>query len=115
LTPLGGSEAAEAPPIDVPARTVLRVLAASGDSYRVTLPGGGTGYVRARDLESAREPVDRADLTGVALRAGPGPDAPVIAAPAAASLGDVLGVFGDHAFVRAQGGVEGWSSLSALD
>ena len=115
LTALGGSEAAEAPPIDIPARTVLRVLAASGDSYRVTLPDGGTGYVRARDLESTREPVDRADLTGVALRAGPGPDAPVIATPAAASLGDVLGVFGDHAFVRAQGGVEGWSSLSALD
>lgn len=101
--------------VAVPARTVLRVLAARGDEYRVSLPDGATGYVRARELESARRPVGRADLTGASLRAGPGPGAPVIAEPPATAVGDVLGVFGEQVLVRGPGGVEGWSRLTVLD
>jgi hypothetical protein len=113
--PARRSEAAELEPAagDIPARTLLRVLAAAGDRYRVGLPDGGVGYVRARDLEYASEPLGTAALGGLALRAGPAPDAPVIATPAADHAGDILGVFGEQAFVRGPGGVEGWSALAA--
>ena len=113
--PARRTEAAELEPAagDIPARTLLRVLAAAGDRYRVGLPDGGVGYVRARDLEYASEPLGTAALGGLALRAGPAPDAPVIATPAADHAGDILGVFGEQAFVRGPGGVEGWSALAA--
>ncbi len=108
-----GESEAEPAPSDVPARTLLRVLAAAGDRYRIVLPDGGVGYVRARDLEYASEPLATAVLDGLALRAGPAPDAPVIATPEAGHAGDILGVFGEQSFVRGPGGVEGWSALTS--
>jgi murein DD-endopeptidase MepM/ murein hydrolase activator NlpD len=99
----------------VPERTVVRVLAAVADRYRVALPDGHVGYLRASDLERAVEPLGTIALEGRALRAAPHPDAPVIATPAAEADGVILGVFGDQALVRGPGGVEGWSAISALD
>jgi murein DD-endopeptidase MepM/ murein hydrolase activator NlpD len=99
----------------VPARTIVRVLAAVADRYRVGLPDGVVGYVRARDLEHANEPLGSIALAGRALRASPTADAPVIAAPDAYADGAILGLFGDHILVRGPGGVEGWSAVAAPD
>ncbi|HSM35732.1 MAG TPA: M23 family metallopeptidase [Longimicrobiales bacterium] len=99
----------------IPERTIVRVLAAVADRYRVALPDGHVGYLRARDLERAIEPLGTMTLEGRALRAAPHPQAPVIATPAAEADGVILGVFGDQALVRGPGGVEGWSAMSALD
>jgi hypothetical protein len=99
----------------VPARTIVRVLAAVADRYRVGLPDGVVASVRARDLEHANEPLGSIALAGRALRASPTADAPVIAAPDAYADGAILGLFGDHILVRGPGGVEGWSAVAAPD
>ncbi len=101
--------------VDVQESTVVRALAASGGEYRVSLPDGAIGYVRATDLEPARPPIALADLAGATLRAGADPDAPVLARPSATAVGEVLGVFGDRVLVRAPGGVEGWGRLTPVD
>ncbi|MEN8376573.1 MAG: M23 family metallopeptidase [Gemmatimonadota bacterium] len=51
--PLRLSTGAGGAPRGIPENAVLRVLAASGGAYRVSLPDGETGYVRPRDLEPA--------------------------------------------------------------
>lgn len=100
------------PLLVLPRHTVVRVIAAVGEWYRVRLPDGFSGYVSAR----LTEPATRA----VAVSAAAQPrtlltrpiEAPaaqdVLAYVEAAAAVDVLGRFGDYLLVRAPGGVAGW-------
>jgi len=89
--------------------TPLRVLAGSGDWYRVRLPDGVEGYVAARLTES----LDGAVETRIAereerLQAAPEPASPVIASvPIGAEL-SVLGRFDGYVLVQVRTGRPGW-------
>ena len=90
--------------------TVMRVLSAASDYYRVRMPDGATGFVAARLTESA----DRALATvavGQTILARPalthGPQDVVAVVEGGENVG-VLGRFGDFALVRSRRGVAGW-------
>lgn len=104
------------PLLVLPRHTVVRVIAAVGDWYRVRLPDGLSGYVSARLTEpTTRAVATRSATTTRPLLARPAdPAAPqdVIAQVAAEEPLDVLGRFGDYLLVRAGGGVAGWLAES---
>jgi len=89
--------------------TPLRVLAGSGDWYRVRLPDGAEGYVAARLTEPLDVPVE----TVVASRDEPVQATPETASsvigsvPAGAELA-VLGRFDGYLLVQAPAGRSGW-------
>ena len=81
----------------------LRVLAATGDWYRVRAPGGAEGFVAGM----VTEPLDPIRTTALAdtasLRDGPGDGAAEIARLPAGETVEVLGAAADHLYVRARG------------
>lgn len=90
--------------------TVMRVLSAASDYYRVRMPDGAIGFVSARLTESA----DRAIATvpaGQTILARPaithGPQDVIAVVEGGENVG-VLGRFGDFALVRSRSGVAGW-------
>ena len=90
--------------------SVMRVLSAAGEWYRVRLPDGVTGFVSARQTESA----DRAIATvaaGQTILARPAvthtPN-DIVAIVERGETVRVVGRFGDFALVRSRDGVEGW-------
>lgn len=89
--------------------TPLRVLAGSGDWYRVRLPDGVEGYVAARLTEPLDGPVEtRVALREERVQATPESRAPVIASvPVGAEL-SVLGRFQGYLLVQAPTGRSGW-------
>jgi murein DD-endopeptidase MepM/ murein hydrolase activator NlpD len=96
---LRGEPIAGAPETLLAPRLVVRVLAATADSYRVELPDGTRGVLRARDLT----PV--ADVSVTTAVNGPVRELPYPTAPVVASLEKpvrlaVLGHFGDFNLVR---------------
>jgi hypothetical protein len=89
--------------------TAVRVLAAAGAFYRVALPDGTSGYVPARDLVAAHEPLEEASVPAdVALRDRPAPHAARIDVVGAESTVLVLGRFGDYRLVRTDDSRIGW-------
>lgn len=87
----------------------LRVLAGSGDWYRVRLPDGTEGYVAARLTEPLEGPVEtRVALREEPVQATPDTSAPVISlVPAGAEI-SVLGRFDGYLLVQAPTGRPGW-------
>jgi murein DD-endopeptidase MepM/ murein hydrolase activator NlpD len=93
----------------LPRGSVVRVVAATGSHYRVEVPDGRTGLVRASLLVSTAIPQSVALLTGPVLEA-PNPAAPVVDVVPAAQAVPVLGHFGDFALVRLAGDRFGWTA-----
>jgi murein DD-endopeptidase MepM/ murein hydrolase activator NlpD len=93
---------------ELPRHTVFRVDGAVGDSYRVQLPDGTVGFVRARSTEAVARPLRTARaeipfvLSGPRLLA-----APMFEVPAGTPL-PVLGRFDGFLFVRTPDGRQGW-------
>ncbi|HET9948952.1 MAG TPA: M23 family metallopeptidase [Longimicrobiales bacterium] len=107
-----GPETRGDPLLVLPRHTVLRVIAAVGDWYRVRLPDGLSGYVSARLTEPTTRAVATRSATAtrplLARPADPAAPQDVIAQIAVEEPLDVLGRFGDYLLVRAGGGVAGW-------
>jgi murein DD-endopeptidase MepM/ murein hydrolase activator NlpD len=90
--------------------TVMRVLSAYGDFYRVRLPDGASGFVAARLTESteraiATVPAGETILARPAMTHGP---QDVVAVVEEGENVSVLGRFGDFALVRSRHGIAGW-------
>jgi peptidoglycan LD-endopeptidase LytH len=88
--------------------TPVRVLAGSGEYFKVRLPDGNSGYVAARLTESVQEPfTSRVARSGDAVRARPDPRSPLVASLAGNTELSVLGRFAGYLYVSA-GGRLGW-------
>jgi SH3-like domain-containing protein len=89
--------------------TPLRVLAGSGDWYRVRLPDGTEGYVAARRTEALDVPVEtRVASMDEPVKATPDAASSVMGSvPAGAELA-VLGRFEGYLLVQAPAGRSGW-------
>ena len=89
--------------------TPLRVLAGSGEWYRVRLPDGVEGYVAARLTEPLDGPVEtRVAQRKESVQAAPASSAPVIASVPAGAEISVLGRFDGYLLVQAPTGRSGW-------
>jgi murein DD-endopeptidase MepM/ murein hydrolase activator NlpD/SH3-like domain-containing protein len=96
---------------DLPEHTLVHIVGAVRDWYRVQLPDGTAGFVSGRLTESTTHPVRTARMDDVRLL-----DRPMAtAAPIANLQGElrlpVLGRFDDFLFVRTADGREGWVQL----
>lgn len=96
----------------LPRHTLMRVLSASGEWYRVRLPDGTTGFVPARLTEAADRALRVATINGsgdVLARPGiPREGVHVMGVVSPRDSLDVLGRFGDYLLVRAPRGLAGW-------
>ena len=89
--------------------TALRVLAGSGEYYRVRLPDGALGYVAARLTEPVDEPVAaQLVMVGQRVRQRPQPEAPLVAMLSTRTELPVFGRYAGYLFVQAPGGHLGW-------
>ena len=86
----------------------VRVLAATADRYRVVLPDGVQGMLRARDLAPATKPLSMASRTGH-VREEPFVDAPIIETMDGGVALPVLARFGDFDLVRLPDARLGWA------
>lgn len=92
--------------------TALRVLAATGSWYRVSLPDGSGGFVAARFTEPVERPVRIALLdTGSLVREWPAPSAAAVDSVTSGDQVPVLGIFGSFAFVATPNGRTGWLAV----
>jgi hypothetical protein len=99
--------------VSVPGFTPVALLAGSGQWYRARLPDGREGYVAVGDTEALTPLETTTVIGGSLLRAAPA----LGAAVDSVAEGDdvpVLGRFGDYAFVRTTGGLQGWVGGSSL-
>jgi murein DD-endopeptidase MepM/ murein hydrolase activator NlpD len=90
----------EAPLVELPPRTPLRLRGGAGSSFRVELPNGMTGYVSAEaveTLDSALESVSLESATPVLAR--PSADSAIVRRLDAGERVDVFGRFGGFALV----------------
>jgi SH3-like domain-containing protein len=88
--------------------TPVRVLAGSGEYYKVRLPDGNSGYVAARLTEPVLEPfTSQLARRGEPVRAHPDPGAPVVASLEGDGELSVLGRYAGFLYVSA-GGRLGW-------
>ena len=90
--------------------TIVRVIGATGAHYRVEMPDGRTGLMRAIDLTPADTARATVSVSGNVL-AAPSQSAPVIEALAKPRPVAVLGHFGDFALVRLSSDTVGWTVL----
>jgi len=89
----------------------LRVLAGAGSWYRVTLPGGGEGWIPVRSTEPASRPLrDWVAGARAVIRAAPHADAPAVAGVDAGTALPVLGSYRGFAYVEMPRGRRGWVS-----
>ena len=89
--------------------TAVRVLAGSGDYFRVRLPDGAHGYVAARQTEPVDEPVaSQLAMSGQRVRQRPEAEAPLVAMLDAVTELPVFGRYAGYLFVQAPGGHLGW-------
>lgn len=89
--------------------TPVRVLAGSGEYFRVRLPDGGIGYVAARLTEPADEPLASQVAAGAeTVYARPAAEAPVMGRLHQGAEVPVLGRFGGFLYVRSPEGRTGW-------
>jgi murein DD-endopeptidase MepM/ murein hydrolase activator NlpD/SH3-like domain-containing protein len=92
--------------------TPVRVLAGSGDWYRVRLPDGVSGYVAARLTEPLDRPIEtRTAYERRPLLRGPAANAAVVSELDAGQEVPVLGHYGSYLYVRAPTGSAGWIDL----
>jgi len=92
--------------------TPLSVVAGSGSWYRVSTPDGTMGFVEARFIESADQPI-RSELlaTGALMRTSPKTTAAATDSLVAGQQVPVFGAYGDFLFVQAPSGRAGWLVL----
>jgi peptidoglycan LD-endopeptidase LytH len=116
----GGIRLRAAPGLDAPVlreleeHTPLRVLAGSGEYFRVRLPDGGRGYVAARLTEPAEEPfASEVVAAAETLHALPLEGAPIMARLDIGTELPVLGRFQGYLFVRLPEGRRGWLAEAA--
>jgi len=108
-TPLRAHDARDASTVAPLARgEVVRVLAATGASYRVELPDGRSGLVRAADLSPAHVPQDTTAISGLVWEA-PTVDAPVVDIIESPRDVPVLGQFGDFSLIKLPDARLGWT------
>ena len=89
--------------------TPLRVLAGSGDFFRVRLPDGVQGYVAARLTEDADLPVaSQVVASAESMHARPTVGSPTIARIDQGTEVPVLGRYAGYLYVRAPEGSVGW-------
>lgn len=87
----------------------VRVLAASGDAYRVALPDGTSGYLAAAALEPAAAPLEsRLAESPLAVLGSKGAEGDVIGLVAAGQKVSVLGRAGESWLVKTAQGLTGW-------
>ena len=94
--------------------SAVRVLAATSDSYRVELPNGSPGLVRARDLVGASSPLTTMAVSGE-VRELPRHDAPVVLEIAPPIKVAVIGQFAQFDLVRLPDGTVGWVVREGTD
>lgn len=89
--------------------TPVRLLAGSGEWYRVRLPDGTSGYLAARLTEAMDRPLETrtASVRSPLLRE-PAAGAPVVSELDPGQQLPVLGHYGTYLYVRAPGGSAGW-------
>lgn len=111
----GGSRLRAAPGGDSPVvreleeHTPVRVLAGSGDYFRVRLPDGGVGYIAARLTEPADQPVASQIVAAAGtLHPRPAAEAPVMGRLRQGTEVPVLGRFAGFLYVRSPEGRMGW-------
>jgi hypothetical protein len=93
----------------LPPHTPVRLVAGSGDHWRVRLPDGRLGWVSVSATEAADAAVDESVLTAeAAVRAGPHDSSPVVDALDAGDRVSVHGGFGGYLWVRDDAGRAGW-------
>jgi murein DD-endopeptidase MepM/ murein hydrolase activator NlpD len=88
---------------------LVRVNAASGNSYRVELPNGRLGFVTGKQLVSTTKPLKTTKITD-SLPLFERPDS-LSAVKGTLKNGDqiaVLGIFGEYQFVEQKTGLTGW-------
>jgi murein DD-endopeptidase MepM/ murein hydrolase activator NlpD len=103
---------------DLARHTAFRVLAGSGEYFRVALPDGATGYVAARATEPVDLPLgEQVAARGDALRSRPDRGEPAVATLESEARLPVLGRFEDFLYVRGPRGYVGWldATASALE
>lgn len=89
--------------------TVMRVVGASGERYRVELPDRRTGFVPERALQLARTPAGQSVVeSGGRVLDQPVPGAVLVSALARGTRVGVLGKFGQYDLVRTAEGAVGW-------
>lgn len=94
------------------AETVMRVEGAAADDYRVRMPDGTAGYVAARLVRPASEPLGTTQLpAGTVVRDLPSPLGLVVDSLATGAGLPRYGRFAGAVLVRAPGGRRGWVSL----
>ena len=93
----------------LPRATVMRVMAVSGDRFRVELPDHRNAYVGERSIQSANAPSGQNLLdNGARILERPVPGAVAVAVMESRSNVGVLGEFGDYLLVRTTKGETGW-------
>jgi hypothetical protein len=107
-----GSVVATAP-VTLARGSVVRTLAAFGSRYRVELPDGRLGSMRAADLLPAESSRETAAFAGE-VRAAPHDVAPVVDVVNTPREVAVLGRFGGFALIRIGAGSLGWAALGHL-
>jgi murein DD-endopeptidase MepM/ murein hydrolase activator NlpD len=100
----------------LPRETAVRVIAATGSWFRVRLPDGVMGYVKAASTESAHHALHTAELSGAAAvlaRPGFSPAAgDVLELMQPGAVVAVVGRFAEFLLVR-RDGIAGWVQESA--
>ncbi|MEX2467424.1 MAG: M23 family metallopeptidase [Gemmatimonadota bacterium] len=95
--------------VELEQHTPVRVLAGSGDYFRVRLPDGSQGYVAARLTEPVDGPVAaEIVLSNRPVRVRPEGNAPIMITLPAGSEVPVLGRYGGYLYVRVPTGHGGW-------
>ena len=101
---------------ELPRYTALRVLAGSGEYFRVALPDGRIGYVAARLTEPVDEPFSsQLAARGETVRSRPDRGAPPVARLDGDAALPVLGRYESYLYVRVPGGHLGWLDTPTLE
>lgn len=90
--------------------TVMRVLSAAGEFYRVRMPDGATGFILSRvtelaDRAIARVPAGQTVLARPAVTHSP---SDIVAVVGESDQVGIVGRFGEFALVRSPRGLAGW-------
>ena len=92
----------------------VRIVAATGNMYKILLPGGDTRFVSASNVESPDKRLRQAKINATAaLTDAPQPGAPVIASLQEGSSVEILGAFGNYQYIRSEQ-TKGWISREVM-